>query len=82
MKPQSALSANEDLTMVNWLKDFLKRRQICKILPFKDGRPPEKWYSSFLKRHPGLVLRESEGLTTSRAIITEEYIRKWFGFVT
>lgn len=46
--------------------------------PFKDGRPGEKWYSGFLKRHPDLVLREPEGLTKSRAIITEEFIRKWF----
>lgn len=46
--------------------------------PFKDGRPGEKWYKSFLKRHPDLALREPEGLTKSRAIITEDYIRKWF----
>lgn len=46
--------------------------------PFKEGRPGEKWYSGFLKRHPDLTLREPEGLTRSRAIITEEYIRKWF----
>lgn len=31
-----------------------------------------------MKRHPNLSLREPEGLTKSRAVITEEYIRKWF----
>lgn len=46
--------------------------------PFKEGRPDDKWYSSFRKRHPNLTLREPEALTKSRAIITEEYIRKWF----
>lgn len=46
--------------------------------PFKDGRPGDKWYAAFLRRHPNLALREPEGLTKSRAIITEEYIKKWF----
>lgn len=46
--------------------------------PFKEGRPDDKWYSSFRTRHPNLTLREPEALTKSRAIITEEYIRKWF----
>ncbi|KAJ8941908.1 hypothetical protein NQ314_010253 [Rhamnusium bicolor] len=46
--------------------------------PFTHNRPGEKWYNCFLKRHPELSLREFEGLTKGRAVVTEQYIRKWF----
>ncbi|KAJ8934352.1 hypothetical protein NQ314_013393 [Rhamnusium bicolor] len=45
---------------------------------FKDGRPGQKWYKQFLKRHSELSFREAEGINKARAIITEEYIRAWF----
>nr|XP_023029868.1 uncharacterized protein LOC111517823 [Leptinotarsa decemlineata] len=46
--------------------------------PFKNNKPEETWYQSFLKRHKNIALRKAEGLSKSRAIITEESIRKWF----
>lgn len=64
----------EDLlnTVQNIVKD--DKRQT----PFKNDRPGRKWYSSFLRRNPQLTHRTPEGLSKGRAIITEEYIKKWF----
>lgn len=45
---------------------------------FKDGKPGQKWYLNFLKRHPEISLREAETITKARALITEESIRLWF----
>lgn len=45
---------------------------------FKHGKPGQKWYMNFLKRHPEISLREAEGITKARAIVTEESIRLWF----
>nr|CAI5853559.1 unnamed protein product [Callosobruchus analis] len=45
---------------------------------FKNGKPGQKWYSNFLKRHPRIALREAESVTKARAIVTEEAIRAWF----
>ncbi|KAG5885270.1 hypothetical protein JTB14_025967 [Gonioctena quinquepunctata] len=46
--------------------------------PFKHNKPGEKWYQSFLKRQKNSALREAEGLSKARAIISEESIRKLF----
>ncbi|KAI5696630.1 hypothetical protein M8J76_009934 [Diaphorina citri] len=46
--------------------------------PFKDNRPGKKWYAAFLRRNPQVTVREAEGITKGRAIITEEAIKKWF----
>lgn len=45
---------------------------------FKDGRPGQKWYSGFLRRHPEIILKNAESLEKYRAQLTEEYIRCWF----
>lgn len=45
---------------------------------FKNGRPGQKWYQNFLKRHPMISVREAESVNKARAIITEESIRAWF----
>lgn len=45
---------------------------------FKGGRPGERWYQNFLKRHPIISLREAEGINKARAVVTEESIRRWF----
>lgn len=46
--------------------------------PFKDGRPGEKWFKSFIKRHPDVSERHVESINTARAAVTEENIRQWF----
>lgn len=45
---------------------------------FTEGRPGQKWYSSFLRRHPRISLRTCQNLTKSRAVVTEKKIRDWF----
>ena len=46
--------------------------------PFKNNYPGDKWYKLFLKRHPHLSQRTSEGISKGRAIVTEEALRLWF----
>ncbi|KAJ8956456.1 hypothetical protein NQ318_010770 [Aromia moschata] len=45
---------------------------------FTDGKPGQKWYINFMKRHPEISKREAEGVNRARAVITEEYLRAWF----
>ncbi|KAG5858417.1 hypothetical protein JTB14_010103 [Gonioctena quinquepunctata] len=45
---------------------------------FKDGKPGQKWYKNFLKRHPEISLREAKTVNRVTVIITEQYIRTWF----
>lgn len=45
---------------------------------FEKGRPGQKWYQNFLKRHPEISLREAESVNKARAVVTEESIRLWF----
>ena len=46
--------------------------------PFKNNRPGKTWLSCFFKRHPELTMREAETITKGRAVITKEFISKWF----
>lgn len=46
--------------------------------PFKDNRPGQKWYASFLKRHPEVSARSAESVDKSRGKLTKEYIQSWF----
>lgn len=54
------------------IKDFKKQHL------FKNGRPGERWYANFLRRHPEISLREAETINKARAVVTEESIRLWF----
>lgn len=49
--------------------------------PFKEGLPCNKWFKGFLKRHPQISSRIPQSLTASRASVTEQNIRDWFGRV-
>lgn len=46
--------------------------------PFEDGRPGKKWCYLFLKRHPELARRTTEGISKAKAAVTEKSLRKWF----
>lgn len=46
--------------------------------PFKNGKPGQKWYSSFLKRHPEISIRTPESIDKARAKLSKEYIKSWF----
>lgn len=45
---------------------------------FVDNLPGNKWYNSFLKRHPELSIRTPEAVTNSSACVSEKDIRGWF----
>ncbi|KAJ8932211.1 hypothetical protein NQ314_014831 [Rhamnusium bicolor] len=75
----------------NWLNvDFqLKKEELISTVqkivlvekiktPFKNGKPGQKWYKSFLRRHPQVSARTAESINKSRAKITKEYIKSWF----
>lgn len=62
--------------VINTVKNIIKEDK--RPNPFKNGKPGDKWYSLFLKRHPILNERAPEAITLARAVVTEEYIRKWF----
>ncbi|KAJ4438193.1 hypothetical protein ANN_14132 [Periplaneta americana] len=46
--------------------------------PFKDNTPGDKWYNSFLKRHPEVSIRTPEDITAASVCVSQEYIRGWF----
>lgn len=46
--------------------------------PFKDNLPGDGWYKAFMKRHPELTTRKSEGVSAASSAISEQDIRKWF----
>ncbi|XP_072389327.1 uncharacterized protein [Diabrotica undecimpunctata] len=45
---------------------------------FKDNRPGDGWLKGFLKRHPGVSRRTSEGVTAASACVSERDIKNWF----
>lgn len=46
--------------------------------PFKNNRSGDGWVKSFLKRHPCIVERTSEAVTSASSCVSEKDIRKWF----
>lgn len=43
-----------------------------------DGLPGRSWFEGFMRRHPDLSEKVSEGISKGRSVVTEECIRKWF----
>lgn len=52
-----------------------------KKTPFSGGRPGRHWFEYFKKRHPELSIRTAQHLSLTRASVTEEDLRQWFGEV-
>lgn len=46
--------------------------------PFKNNLPGDGWYKAFMKRHPELTTRKSEGVSAASSTVSEQDIRKWF----
>ncbi|GBP21797.1 Tigger transposable element-derived protein 6 [Eumeta japonica] len=59
-------------TVQNIIKEDQRRT------PFVNQRPGRRWYEGFMRRHPILNERVPEGISKSRAIVSEQQIRKWF----
>lgn len=49
-----------------------------RVTPFVNNRPGQGWLKAFLKLHPSLVKRTSEGVTKASACVSEADIKKWF----
>lgn len=62
--------------IISSVQQFL--RQHPRPNPFKDNRPGEGWMKAFLKRHPEIVTRSPEPVTSASACVSENDIRKWF----
>lgn len=64
----------EDLleTVTKLLKDIGKENR------FPGGRPGQKWYKNFLRRHPEISVREPEAINKAREAVKENSIRQWF----
>ncbi|XP_055373588.1 uncharacterized protein LOC129606961 isoform X2 [Condylostylus longicornis] len=62
--------------LLNTVEQILKHTG--RANPFKNGRPGRTWLRGFFRRNPGLSLKEAENITKGRAVVTEEYIKKWF----
>nr|CAI5848326.1 unnamed protein product [Callosobruchus analis] len=45
---------------------------------FKNNRPGEGWVKGFVKRHPEISKRTSEGVTSGSACVSEQDIKNWF----
>lgn len=45
---------------------------------FINNTPGEGWYKLFLKRHPEIVHRTAEAVTSASANVSEENLKKWF----
>lgn len=46
--------------------------------PFNNNRPGDGWFRAFLRRHPAIVQRTSEAVSSASACVSEANIRKWF----
>lgn len=48
---------------------------------FTENRPGRKWYEGFTRRHPKVVEKQCQNLTSARANITEAGLRGWYAEV-
>lgn len=67
------VSKDQLLDSVQVLLNKSKRETV-----FTDNRPGRKWYQAFIRRHPLVVEKECQNLTSARANVTEEGLRRWF----
>lgn len=45
---------------------------------FANGRPENKWFQSFMKRHPDLTIQTAQNLTSSRASVSKTQLKRWY----
>ncbi|XP_068756525.1 uncharacterized protein [Montipora capricornis] len=62
---------------------FLKAVKKCldkdgRTTPFKDNKPGNKWFRSFIKRNPKVKLRKARPLEKKRASICKDAVDTWF----
>lgn len=62
--------------LLHCVQDFLKQNP--RPNPFRNNKPGETWFKSFMKRNPNITFRTSEGVTNASSCVSEQDIRKWF----
>lgn len=62
--------------LLNCVQKFVQKSG--KSTPFKNGRPGTHWFKGFMNRHPNISQRICQNLTSVRASISEDEIRRWF----
>lgn len=93
--PDPVLTAEEEKTIVEWIfgnqaRGFPRRKhEVCGVVKefldncprniFLNNLPGDKWYNTFLKRHPEVSVRTPEPVTSASATVSENDIRCWFG---
>ncbi|KAI4472143.1 homeobox-like domain superfamily [Holotrichia oblita] len=78
MGPETTLTWDEEKLLVKWLLTIASLEKLNRANKFKNNRPGNKWYKSFLKRHPELSERVTQNLTKGRSEVTEQKLRGWF----
>lgn len=63
-------------TLVETMHDIVEQDK--RPTPFVDRKPGRKWFTSFLDRHKEIAERQTEGISKTRANVTEQNIRTWF----
>ncbi|CAF4830706.1 unnamed protein product [Pieris macdunnoughi] len=48
-----------------------------RVTPFKNNRPGKKWVTLFFKRHPEITEKKAEGISTAKANVCENDIKRW-----
>ncbi|KAJ2937254.1 hypothetical protein O0L34_g19471 [Tuta absoluta] len=92
--PPTVLTDSEELKIKEWVitsskKGFPRRKEVLHSVEqfliqrprpnkFKENKPGEGWYKLFLKRHPKIVTRTAEAVTSASANVTEDNIKNWF----
>ncbi|KAK9681226.1 Tc5 transposase DNA-binding domain [Popillia japonica] len=88
LRPSPVLTTEEECALVRWIqetasKGFPRKANDLKTAnprphKFKNNKPGDSWLKGFLKRHPGISKRTSEGVSSASACVLEQDIRKWF----
>lgn len=66
--------------IISSVKELLD--QVPRKNPFKNNTPGDGWFKAFLRRHPELLSRTSEGVTAASSSVSESDIKKWFTLIS
>nr|XP_018914241.1 PREDICTED: uncharacterized protein LOC109042098 [Bemisia tabaci] len=57
------------------ISKYIKEKGLAN--PSKNDLPGKSWYAGFLRRHPNLIIRTPQNLTSSRGAVTKAQITAW-----
>ncbi|CAB3988957.1 tigger transposable element-derived 6 [Paramuricea clavata] len=62
--------------LLQTVKNFLDKDS--RSTPFKNNKPGNKWFESYMKRNPQVKVQKARPLEKKKARITQEDVDKWF----